>query len=105
MGRVREVNRCGYLLDTHVLLWSLNGDPQAFAVTISHIIEAGENLTVSVVSHLGNRDQALAWKTDDGGHDLANIRSRPMRILPVDANTRRRHGSAATLTAIASIAC
>jgi len=44
------VSSRGYLLDTHVLLWSLNGDPRLSSGHFD-IIEAGENLTVSVARY------------------------------------------------------
>jgi PIN domain nuclease of toxin-antitoxin system len=83
MGRIREVNRSGYLLDTHVLLWSLNGDPR-LSPHHFHIIEAGENLTVSVVSIWEIAIKRSPGKLTTEGDVLANIRSRPIRILRVD---------------------
>ena len=43
------MNSPGYLLDTHVLLWSLNRDPRLLRRHFD-IIEAKESLVVSVVS-------------------------------------------------------
>jgi len=71
-----------YLLDTHVLLWSLNRDPR-LARHHFEIIEAKERLTVSVASiweiaikrSLGK----LAMDEDPTNH----IRRRPITILPI----------------------
>jgi PIN domain nuclease of toxin-antitoxin system len=77
------VNRSDYLLDTHVLLWSLNADPRLSRHHFD-IIEAGENLTVSVVSIWEIAIKRSLGKLTTEGDVLANIRSRPIRILRVD---------------------
>ena len=77
------MNRLGYLLDTHVLLWSLNGDPRLSRRHFD-IIEAGKNLTVSVVSIWEIAIKRSLGKLRTEGELLGNIRSRPIRILPVN---------------------
>jgi PIN domain nuclease of toxin-antitoxin system len=83
MGRVHQVRPTSYLLDTHVLLWSLNSDPR-----LSHhhfeIIEAKENLTVSVVSIWEIAIKRSLGKLTIRDDLLGNIARRPIRILPID---------------------
>jgi PIN domain nuclease of toxin-antitoxin system len=83
MGRIRQVSQPAYLLDTHILLWSLNGDPRLSRRHFD-IIEAKESLTISVVSlwEIAIK-QALGKLTTDEDL-LGNIHRRPIRILPIN---------------------
>ncbi len=83
MGRVRQVRPTSYLLDTHVLLWSLNNDPRLSRHHFD-IIEAKENLTVSVVSIWEIAIKRSLGKLTTQDDLLGNITRRPIRILPID---------------------
>jgi PIN domain nuclease of toxin-antitoxin system len=83
MGRVRQVRPTSYLLDTHVLLWSLNNDPRLSRHHFD-IIEAKENLTVSVVSIWEIAIKRSLGKLTTRDDLLGNITRRPIRILPID---------------------
>jgi PIN domain nuclease of toxin-antitoxin system len=82
MGRVRQVSQPTYLLDTHVLLWALNGDPRLSRHHFD-IIEAKENLTISVVSLWEIAIKRSLGKLTMEEDLLGNIH-RPIRILPVN---------------------
>jgi PIN domain nuclease of toxin-antitoxin system len=83
MGRVRQVSQPTYLLDTHVLLWALNGDPRLSRHHFD-IIEAKENLTISVVSLWEIAIKRSLGKLTMEEDLLGNIHRRPIRILPVN---------------------
>jgi PIN domain nuclease of toxin-antitoxin system len=72
-----------YLLDTHVLLWSLNGDPRLSRQHFD-IIEAKENLTISVVSLWEIAIKRSLGKLTMDEDLLGNIHRRPIRILPIN---------------------
>ena len=71
-----------YLLDTHVLLWSLNRDhrlsPRHF-----ELIEAQENLIVSVASiwEIAIKQSLGKLRMDDD--PISHVRSRMIGILPI----------------------
>jgi PIN domain nuclease of toxin-antitoxin system len=83
MGRIRQVSQPTYLLDTHVLLWSLNRDPRLSRQHFD-IIEANENLTISVVSLWEIAIKRSLGKLTMEEGLLGNIRRRPIRILPIN---------------------
>lgn len=78
-----------FLLDTHVLLWAVVGDPR-FAPHHRRIIEAGEGLVVSVVAvwEIAIKISSGKLRFDD---DIARIaRDRSIALLNID----ERHAAA-----------
>jgi PIN domain nuclease of toxin-antitoxin system len=78
-----------FLLDTHVLLWAVVGDPR-LAPNHRRIIEAGEGLVVSVVAvwEIAIKISSGKLRFDD---DIARIaRERSITLLNID----ERHAAA-----------
>ena len=71
-----------YLLDTHVLLWSLNRDPR-LSPRHFELIEAKENLTVSVASIWEIAIKKALGKLTTDDDPIGHVRRRAIRILPI----------------------
>jgi len=76
------VSAPSYLLDTHVLLWSLNRDPR-LSPRHFELVEAKENLTVSVASIWEIAIKKALGKLITEDDPIDHIRRRAIRILPI----------------------
>lgn len=72
-----------YLLDTHVILWALNGDPR-LSQRHFEIIEAKRNLTISVVSIWEIAIKRASGKLKLADDLLQTFRSRAVQILHIN---------------------
>ena len=71
-----------YLLDTHVLLWSLNRDPR-LSPRHFELIEAQESLIVSVASIWEIAIKRALGKLTTADDPIGHVRRRAIGILPI----------------------